>query len=83
MILMSYQTNPEKLKWRDTPFPWFFDILFITGETIATGRYAFHSGIDSDDEVDLAVDSNDESTLNATLHLFSCMNIAPVSEITV
>lgn len=45
------------MKWREKPFPWFQDILLITGETIATGKYRFHGGLvgeeDEGDEGDI------------------------------
>jgi hypothetical protein len=45
-----YQTHPDKMKWRTTPFPWFEDILNILGDSLATGRYSFAAGENTNDE---------------------------------
>jgi hypothetical protein len=48
------------MKWRTVPFPWFDDILELLGETLATGRYSFHSGGPLEDEDDF-LDDEDEN----------------------
>ncbi len=32
------------MKWREKPFPWFHDILLISGETISTGSHRWSRG---------------------------------------
>jgi hypothetical protein len=45
--------HPEAAVWRSKPFPWFNDCLLICGDTLATGRYAHHGGLESDVEDDI------------------------------
>ena len=57
------------MKWRNTSFPWFDDMLLILGETLASGKYSFHGGMSFElgAEEDLFTDLDDESRIDPEL----------------
>jgi hypothetical protein len=58
--------HPEAAVWRTKPFPWFNDCLLICGDTLATGRYAYHGGLESNVEDDIFnLSERDGDTPNA------------------
>jgi hypothetical protein len=63
--MQLYQTNPDKMKWRVTPFPWLEGILNILGESMPTaGRYVFIGGEDVEDVND--ADSESAALLSSS-----------------